>query len=114
MGRRKQEAQEGQEAENEPSRAAGVLVAVTLAGAVVGAAFAVDEAAGVLLVTVAGGVALHRSASRMSDSSATPPPPLSGDVFAAHSDEIERIQQGPGEGMTILYPRRVEGEVNDR
>ncbi|RMB81293.1 hypothetical protein [Streptomyces shenzhenensis] len=57
------------------SGAAGACVLVVLGGAVVGVAFAVDEAAGVLLVVVAGGVALWRSARRrMSDSSATPPP----------------------------------------
>ncbi|MFQ6200699.1 hypothetical protein ACLMMR_42325, partial [Streptomyces sp. NPDC000405] len=94
------------------SRAAGACVLVVLGGAVVGVAFALDEAAGVLLVVVAGGFALYRSARRMSDSRTTPPPPLSGDVYAAHSDEIARIQQGPGEGLTILYPKPVEGEVN--
>ncbi|MGX9887333.1 hypothetical protein [Streptomyces sp. NPDC002276] len=58
----------------EPSRAAGACVLVALAGVVVGAAFAVDEAVGVLLVVVVGTVALWRSARRVSDSSATPPP----------------------------------------
>ncbi|MGW0596124.1 hypothetical protein ACWD11_03150 [Streptomyces sp. NPDC002776] len=45
---------------------------------------------------------------QMSDSSATPPPPLSADVYDAHSDEIDHIQEGPGEGLTILYPKRVK------
>lgn len=59
---------------DEPSRAAGACVLVVLAGAVVGVAFAVDEAAGVLLVVAAATFALWRSARRMSDTSATPPP----------------------------------------
>ncbi|MEU9656720.1 hypothetical protein [Streptomyces chartreusis] len=92
----------------EPSRVAGGCVLVVLAGGLVAVAFAIDEAVGVLLVVVAGAVALYRSARRMSDSSATPPPPLSGTVYAAHSDEIDRVQEGPGEGLTILYPRRIE------
>ncbi|USQ82646.1 hypothetical protein NFX46_01990 [Streptomyces phaeoluteigriseus] len=58
----------------EPSRTAGGCVLVVLAGVVVGAAFAVDQAAGVLLVVVTGTFALWRSARRVSDSSATPPP----------------------------------------
>lgn len=63
-----------QEEPEESSRAAGACVVVAFAGVVVGAAFAVDEAVGVLLVAVVGAVALWRSASRVSDSSATPPP----------------------------------------
>ncbi|MFJ8791413.1 hypothetical protein [Streptomyces sp. NPDC102462] len=100
------------EPEEQPSRAAGACVLVVLGGAAVGVAFAVDEAAGVLLVVVAGAVALYRSARRMSDSRTTPPPSLSGDVYAAHSDEIDRIQEGPGEGLTILYPKPADREVN--
>ncbi|WP_069773046.1 hypothetical protein [Streptomyces sp. LUP30] len=61
-------------AEEEPSRAAGGCVLVVLAAVVVGAAFAVDEAVGVLGVVVAGTVALWRCARRVSDSSAPPPP----------------------------------------
>lgn len=57
----------------EPSRAAGACVLVVVGGVLVAAAFAVDEAVGVLLVVVAGAVALWRSARRMSVSSATPP-----------------------------------------
>ncbi|MFF7561944.1 hypothetical protein ACFZB4_18475 [Streptomyces pseudovenezuelae] len=55
----------------EPSRAAGACVLVVLAGIVVAAAFAFDEAAGVLLVVVAGAVALYRSVRR----TANPAPP---------------------------------------
>lgn len=90
------------------SGAAGGCVLVVLGAGATAAVFAVSEVAGVLTVWFVGVLALYRSARRMSDSRATPPPPLSGDVYAAHSDEIERIQEGPGEGLTILYPKPVE------
>lgn len=61
-------------AEEEPSRAAGGCVLVLSAGIAVGAAFAVDEAVGVLAVVVTGWAAVYRSARRMSDTPATPPP----------------------------------------
>ncbi|MFF7534890.1 hypothetical protein ACIP6Q_39130 [Streptomyces bobili] len=61
-------------AEEEPSRAAGGCVLVVLGAAAAAGLFAVDEAVGVLGVTVAGAVALWRSARRLSDSSAPPPP----------------------------------------
>lgn len=96
----------------EPSRAAGACVLVVLAGVVVAVAFAVDEAAGVLLVVVAGAVALWRSARRLSDSSATPPTPSGTTVYAGHRDEIERVQEGPGEGLLILYPVREETDAD--
>jgi hypothetical protein len=95
-------------AEEEPSRAAGGCVLVALAGVATGAAFAIDEAVGVLAVVLAGWVALWRSARRLSDSSATPPTPSGTTVYAAHEAHIERVQEGPGEGMTILYPVREE------
>lgn len=63
-----------EEPSEEPSRTAGACVLVFLGGVVVAAAFAIDEAVGVLLVVIAGAVALWRSARRVSDSSATPPP----------------------------------------
>lgn len=100
------------DAEEEPSRVAGGCVLVVLGGALVAVAFAVDEAAGVLLVVALGVVALYRSARRVSDSSATPPPPSGGTVYAGHRDEIDRVQEGPGEGLTILYPVR-EQEVTE-
>jgi hypothetical protein len=60
----------------ETSPAAGACVLVALAGAALGAAFAIDEALGVLTVVSTGGVAVWWSARhRVSDSSATPPPP---------------------------------------
>jgi hypothetical protein len=59
----------------ETSRVAGGCVLVTLGGTAAAAAFAVDEAVGVLGVVAVGWVALWRSARRrVSDSSATPPP----------------------------------------
>jgi hypothetical protein len=63
-----------EESEEERSPLAGACVLVVLAGVVVAVAFAIDEAVGVLLVVAAGAVALWRSARRVSDSSATPPP----------------------------------------
>ncbi|MGW1609427.1 hypothetical protein ACWCQZ_08515 [Streptomyces sp. NPDC002285] len=63
--------------EDEPeerSRAAGACVLAALGGVLVAVAFAIDEAVGVLLVVVSGTVGLWRSARRMSDSSAPPPP----------------------------------------
>jgi hypothetical protein len=70
MGARK----EADEEPGEPSRAAGACVLVVLGGLVDAVAWAVDEAAGVLLLVAVGVFALWRSARRMSDSSATPPP----------------------------------------
>ncbi|MFG3048121.1 hypothetical protein ACGFZR_24715 [Streptomyces sp. NPDC048241] len=62
---------EGPEA---PSRAAGGCVLAVLAGLVFAVAFAVDEAAGVLSLVAAATFALWRTARRVSDSSAPPPP----------------------------------------
>lgn len=89
----------------EPSRASGACVLVVLGGALVGAAFAVDEAAGVLLVVAAGAVALWRSARRVSDSSATPPPapaPPSGDVYARETGRAREVRRTVGEGYLIF------------
>lgn len=95
--------------EPDVSRAAGGCVLVVLGGGVLAVVFAASTQAGILAVWVTGTAAVWRAARhRMSNSSATPPPPLSGDVYAAHSDEVARIQEGPGEGMTILYPVRKE------
>lgn len=101
-----------EDADEERSPLAGACVLVVLAGVVVAVAFAVDEAAGVLLVVVAGAVALWRSARRLSDSSATPPTPSGTTVYAGHRDEIERVQEGPGEGLLILYPVREETDAD--
>ncbi|WP_143204100.1 hypothetical protein [Streptomyces kebangsaanensis] len=108
MAARRQQEEEPEER----SRAAGGCVLVVLGGGALAVVFAVSTEAGILAVWVVGTVALWRSARRrMSDSSATPPPPSEGDVYAAHSDEIDRVQEGPGEGLLILYPKRVEREV---
>ncbi|MFI1726893.1 hypothetical protein [Streptomyces sp. NPDC020489] len=97
----------------EPSRVAGACVLVVLGGVLVAVAFAVDEAVGVLLVVVVGVVALWRSARRMSDSSATPPPPPVEDEPAAHSGEIDRVQEGPGEGFRVIYTKENRRTVVD-
>lgn len=60
--------------EGELSPVAGACAAVLLAVAGEGVLFAVDEGLGILSVVTVGTVALWRSARRMSDSSATPPP----------------------------------------
>ncbi|GGQ48698.1 hypothetical protein [Streptomyces asoensis] len=62
------------DAEEEPSRVAGGCVLVVLGGVVDAVAWAADEAAGVLLLVAVGVFALWRSARRVSDSSAPPPP----------------------------------------
>lgn len=80
----------------EPSRAAGGCVLVVLGGVVVAVLFAVDEAVGVLGVTAAGTVALWRSARRLSDSSATPPPE------AAPLLDGERAVQELADGTTLV------------
>ncbi|MEU0343161.1 hypothetical protein ABZ092_30485 [Streptomyces bobili] len=82
--------------EEEPSRAAGGCVLVVLGGALVAVAFAVDEAAGVLLVVASGAVALWRSARRLSVSSATPPP---GDAPLLDG---ERAVQELADGTTLV------------
>ena len=63
-----------EEPEEERHPLAGACVLVVLGGLVDAIAWAVDEAAGVLLLVAVGVFALWRAARRMSDSSATPPP----------------------------------------
>jgi hypothetical protein len=67
----------GEEPESEPSRAAGGCVLAVLGSALVAVVFAVDEAAGVLLVVVVGTAALYRSARRSKSvqGTANPAPP---------------------------------------
>ncbi|KDN75232.1 hypothetical protein DF19_25075 [Streptomyces olindensis] len=89
----------------EPSRAAGGCVLAVLGGVAVAAAFAVDEAVGVLGVAAVGWVALWRSARRLSVSSATPPPPPeppSGDVYAVEGTTAREVRRTPGEGYLIF------------
>ncbi|MGJ5834195.1 hypothetical protein [Streptomyces ossamyceticus] len=97
-------------AEEEPSRAAGGCVLAVLGGGLVAVAFAVDEAAGVLLVVVAGAVALYRSARRKGTDLALPSPtvpPSRGDVYAGETSVIARVVR-PAAGVTILHPERQE------
>lgn len=91
--------------EEQPSPVAGACVLVVLGGVLVALAFAVDEAAGVLLVTAVGTVALWRSVRRVSDSSATPPPapePPSGDVYARETGRAREVRRTAGEGYLIF------------
>lgn len=98
--------------EPQRSRAAGGCVLVVLAGTVGAVVFAVSAEAGILATVGAATAAVWWAVSRpVSDSSATPPPPPSppsGDVYAGESTEVERVQKGPGEGLSIIYPVRVE------
>ena len=116
-----------EEAEEQPSRAAGACVLVVLAGVLVAVAFAIDEAVGVLFVVAAGAFALWRSARRMSDSSA-PPPPEEGRPSCSECAGHELVGVTPSQtqkGMLIYTsapPDRpnhthvhiVQGEVSDR
>ena len=100
-----------QEPAEEPSRPAGAGVLAVLGGMVVAVAFAVDEAAGVLTVVVSSTVALWRTARRMSDSSATPPPrgaAPSRDVLAGETGEIARVVRDPSGVMCTYHPVREE------
>ncbi len=109
----------------EPSRAAGACVLVFLTGVVVAVAFAIDEAVGVLLLVAVGTVALWRSARRLSDSSA-PPPPEEGRPSCRKCAGHEPVRITPSEtqkGMLIysfVLPDRpnhthihLAGEVNE-
>ncbi|MFE6486607.1 hypothetical protein ACFVGN_27240 [Streptomyces sp. NPDC057757] len=122
MAARKQAAEEPEE----PSRAAGACVLVVLVGVVVGAAFAVDEAAGVLLVVTAGMFTVWRAARRVSDSSATPPPREGRPScrMCAGQEPVSVTPSGPQKGMLIYsytLPNRpnhthlhIAEEVNDQ
>jgi hypothetical protein len=90
----------------EPSRAAGGCVLVVLAGGLVAVAFAVDEAAGVLLVVVAGAVALYRSARRKGTDLALPSPtvaPSRNDIDAAQARRAARGATDPNGVMCIVH-----------
>lgn len=102
-------------AEEQPSRAAGACVLVVLAGVLVAVAFAIDEAFGVLLVVVSGAVALWRSARRLSDSSATPPPEGAAhdsDEYAGRNVAKARVAMDPS-GVMCTYHEAREEEVTD-
>ncbi|MFD6294532.1 hypothetical protein ACFWFU_06975 [Streptomyces sp. NPDC060235] len=105
MDRKKQ----AEEEPEERSGMAGVLVLAVLTAIVVAVVFRVSATVGILALWIVGAFALWRAARRrMSDSSATPPTPTGGTVYAAHRYEVDRVQEGPGEGLTILYPVRGE------
>jgi hypothetical protein len=98
-------------AEEEPSQAAGACVLVTLGGGATAVLFAISPDVGVLLVWLVGAIALRRSARRMSDSPATPPPrgaTPSGDVYAGETGEVARVAHSPEGVMCILHPARKE------
>lgn len=98
------------------SAAAGACVLLVLPGLLVAVAFAIDEAAGVLLVVITATAALWRSARRrVSDMPATPPPRADapcGDVFADETGEIARVVPiAEGVGF-ILHPVRDDTPPN--
>ena len=103
-----QEVEEEEVEEPGRSRAAGACVLVVLAAVVTAVVFAVSRTAGVIAVWAVGAVLLWRAARRRSDSSAPPPVPSGATVYAGETGDIERVQEGPGEGLTILYPVRSE------
>ncbi|MGW1039879.1 hypothetical protein [Streptomyces sp. NPDC002547] len=93
----------------ERSPLAGGCALVIVVGGPLAGVFAASETAGVFTVWVVGALALVRAVTRrLSDSSATPPPPSGATVYAGETGEIERVQEGPGEGLLILHPKREE------
>ncbi|WP_086785294.1 hypothetical protein [Streptomyces caniscabiei] len=102
------EKKRAEEPEERPSRAAGGCVLVVLAGGLVAVAFAVDEAAGVLLVVVVGVVALWRSARRKGTDLALPSPterPPRNDVSADELRKAARAAYDPNGVMCIVHAR---------
>lgn len=93
---------QSEEPSEEPSRAAGGCVLVVLGGGGAVALVVFAPTVGILSLWVVGALLLWRSARRMSDSSATPPPEAvapSGDVFAVGEPVVTRVERGP-EGVT--------------
>ncbi|MFJ2719011.1 hypothetical protein [Streptomyces sp. NPDC087437] len=98
-----------EQAPEERSPLAGGCVLVAVGGGAGAAVFAASTEAGILAVWAVGVAAVWWSARRpVSDSSATPPPPSGATVYAGETGEIERVREGPGEGLLILYPVREE------
>lgn len=98
-------------AEEEPSQVAGACVLVVLGGVAAAVVFAVSREAGVLSLWVVGAASLWRSARRVSDSSATPPPrgvAHSGDVYAGETGEVARVVHSPEGVMCTIHPVRKE------
>ncbi|MET7944266.1 hypothetical protein [Streptomyces sp. NPDC005302] len=87
----------------ERSAAAGACVLIVLAGVVIAVAFACSPIAGVLGLWVAGAVLLWRSARRVSDSSATPPPRegLPSCRKCAGQELVDGAPSEPQKGMLI-------------
>ncbi|WP_329291893.1 hypothetical protein [Streptomyces pseudovenezuelae] len=111
MAGKKRAAEPVEEPEGEPSRAAGACVLVVLAGVVVAAAFAIDEAAGVLLVVVSGAVAVWRSARRKGTDLALPSPTERGpdsDERARRRAAKAKVALDPNGVMCIMQPPREE------
>jgi hypothetical protein len=97
----------------ESSPLAGACVLVVLAGVVVGIAFAIDEAVGVLLLVVAGVFALWRSARRKGTDLALPSPTERGpdsDERARRRSAKARVALDPNGVMCIMHAP-VEEEV---
>lgn len=95
-----------EEAPEERSPLAGACVLVVLGGVLVAIAFAIDEAVGVLLLVGAGMFALWRSARRVSDSSAPPPPrgvAPDSDEAARRKRAKARVALDPNGVMCIMH-----------
>ena len=101
----------------EGSPLAGACVLVVLAGVVVAIAFAYDQAAGVLLVVVAGVVALWRSARRKGTDLPLPSPtergPDSGERARRRAAKA-KVAMDPNGVMCILHPPAVEEVTDER
>jgi len=103
-----------QEPEEERSPLAGACVLVVLGGVVVAAAFAYDQAAGVLLVVVAGVVALWRSARRKGTDLPLPSPTERGpdsDERARRRAAKAKVAMDPNGVMCIMHPPAVAPEI---
>lgn len=89
----------------ERSRAAGGCVLVGLAALALAVVFAISREAGVLALWVSGAAALYVAArSRVSDSSATPPPEGVAPLGDEHADQSGAGPEGAGsrEGLLII------------
>lgn len=106
-----------EEPTEEPSRAAGACVLVVLAGVVTAVVFAISPTAGVLSAWMVGALALWRSARRMSDSSATPPPrgvALDSGVNAGRRLVKARAVYDPNGVMCITHPSSEQEKEAER
>ncbi|GAA3854093.1 hypothetical protein GCM10023084_05380 [Streptomyces lacrimifluminis] len=104
---------QSEEPSEEPSRTAGACVLVVLAGIATAALFAVSPTVGVLALWVVGALLLWRSARRMSDSSATPPPQEdrpSCDECAGH--DLVSVTPLEGQKGMLIYTTAVPDRPN--